>query len=404
RPTRTASISTSTVPTGGGPAFRAGSHCQPASASEEANMNAYAKLCTIVRRARVLALVGAITLAGCDGLLEVDNPNNVGEGDLQEPGSVAALVNGALATTAEAYTTIMRAHVTLTDEYDWAGSWDAAGELERGALNNTANDFTKEGFNDVARGRWMSAEAYRLTSEFDEAGTLSNRMLLARSALYLGINYLLIADSYEDFAMSSRREAAPPIGPANMHTLYDQAIALFAEAEGIANAAGASDVRLAAIGLTARAHYAKALWQMLSGGTTPAQPLISVAAADAAASELQSLAPSDVRFTYTFDATSTDNVAAAWINDRNEMFVGAAYAQADPSGKKICSPFNPACPQDGILYQDPIDAIPDPALTRYVYEFIESIQYSPQTVSGVREMQMILAEASPQQGLTHDFA
>ena len=84
-------------------------------------MNAYAKLCTIVRRARVLALVGAITLAGCDGLLEVDNPNNVGEGDMQKPGSVAALVNGAPATTAEAYTTITRAHVTRTDEYDWAG-------------------------------------------------------------------------------------------------------------------------------------------------------------------------------------------------------------------------------------------------------------------------------------------
>src|SRR5690606_10907163 len=116
----------------------------------------------------VLAVaVAVIGTVGCDGLLEVDNPNNVGEDDLQEPGSVAALVNGALATTAEAYTTLTRAHVTLTDEYDWSGSWDAAGELERGALGNTANDFTKEGFNDVARGRWMSAEAYRLTTQFD---------------------------------------------------------------------------------------------------------------------------------------------------------------------------------------------------------------------------------------------
>jgi len=366
-------------------------------------MNAYAKLCTIVRRARVLALVGAITLAGCDGLLEVDNPNNVGEGDLQEPGSVAALVNGALATTAEAYTTITRAHVTLTDEYDWAGSWDAAGELDRGALNNTANDFTKEGFNDVARGRWMAAEAYRLTSEFDAAGTLPNRMLLARSALYLGINYLLIADSYEDFAMSDKREAAQPIGPANMHTLYDQAIALFAEAESIASAAGNTNVRLAAIALTARAHYAKALWQMLNAGGTPAQPLISVAAADAAASQLIALAPADWRYEFSFSPTTTTNVAAAWINDRNEMIVGATYAQPDASGKKICSPYNPACTDDGILYQDPIDGIPDPALKRIVYDFIEDIQYSSQTVIGVREMRLILAESALQQGDTDGF-
>ncbi len=367
-------------------------------------MNAFAKLCTIVRRARVLAVaVAVIGAAACDDLLDVDNPNNVGEDDLQKPGSVAATVNGALATTAEAYTTITRAHVTLTDEYDWSGSWDAAGELERGALDNTANDFTKEGFNDVARARWMAAEAYRLTSEYDADGTLPNRMLLARSALYLGINYLLIADSYEDFAMSSKREAAPPIGPANMHTLYDQAIALFAEAEGIANAASASDVRLAAIALTARAHYAKALWQMLNAGTTPAQPLISVAAADAAAMQLVSLAPPDWRFTFTFSATTTANVAAAWINERNEMVVGEAYAQRDASGKKICSPYNGACTDEGILYDDPIDAIPDPALRRYVYEFIEGIGYSPQTVIGVREMRLILAESALQQGLAADF-
>ncbi len=367
-------------------------------------MNEYAKVRPFVRRARVVMVAAAvIAAAGCDDLLEVDNPNNVGEGDLQEPGSVAALVNGALATTAEAYTTITRAHVTLTDEYDWSGSWDAAGELERGALNNTANDFTKEGFNDVATARWMSAEAYRLTTEYDAAGTLPSRLLLARSALYLGINYLLIADSYEDFAMSSKREAAPPIGPANMHALYDQAITLFAQTEAIASAAGSTDLRLAAIGLTARAHYAKALWQTLSGGATPAQPLLSVAAADAAANQLLSLAPADWRFVFEFSPTTTVNVAASWINQRNEMVVGADYAQRDASGKKICSPHNTACPTDGILYEDPIDGIPDPALQRFVYEFIGGTEYSPQTVIGAREMRLILAESALQRGVVADF-
>src|SRR5690606_24767105 len=73
------------------------------------------------------------------------------------------------------------------------------------------------------------------------------------------------------------------------------------------------------------------------------------------------------------------------------------------SGKKICSPFNDACTDDGILYEDPIDGVPDPALTRYVYEFIEGIEYSPQTVIGAREMRLILAESALQQGLTDDF-
>src|SRR5690606_15190970 len=58
---------------------------------------------------------------------------------------------------------------------------------------------------------------------------------------------------------------------------------------------------------------------------------------------------------------------------------------------------------DGILYQDPIDGIPDPALKRIVYDFIEDIQYSSQTVIGVREMRLILAESALQQGDTDGF-
>lgn len=361
-------------------------------------MNADTKTRRIVRRARVLLLAGLLTVSGCDSLLEVDNPNNVGEDDLQAPGSVAALVNGALAATAEAYTTVTRAHVTITDEYDWSGSWDAAGELERGALENTANDFTQEGFNDLAQARWLADEAYRLTSEFEAAGTLPNRLLLARSALYSGINYITIADSYEDFAFSNKRESGAPIGPANMHTLYDQAIARFSEAAAIAEAEGDATLRLAAIGLTARAHYAKALWQKLNGGGT-ADPLISVPAADAAASQLIALAPApDWTFQFTFSSTTTENIAGSWINQRNEMVVSGAYAQADASGKKICSPFNPDCTDDGILYEDPIDDIPDPALKGVVYAFIEGVQFAPQTVIGVREMRLILAESALQQG------
>lgn len=188
-----------------------------------------------------------------------------------------------------------------------------------------------------------------------------------------------------------------------MHTLYDQAVALFAEAESIAAAQGDEDVRLAAIGLTARAHYAKALWQMLDGGA-PANPLISVAAADAAASQFLSLAPDDWRFQFEFSSTTTANVAASWINQRNEMVVGAAYAQADASGKKICSPHNTACPDDGILYEDPIDGVPDPALRRYVYEFIAGVQFASQTVIGAREMHLMLAESALQQGDAAGFA
>lgn len=336
-------------------------------------------------RALTLALAITVSTAGCESLLDVENPNNVGEADLQEPGSVAAVVNGALAATAEAYTTITRAHVTLTDEYDWVGSWDAAGELERGALGRTANDFTKEGFNDVAESRWLSDEAYRLTTEFREEGTLPDTLLLARAALYSGINYMLIADSYEDFALSSKRVAAPPIGPANMHQLYDTAIQRLGETAAIAQARGRTELHATALALIARAHYARALWQMLNAGTTPADPLLDVAAANTAAEQALAIAPTaDWRYAFTFSSTTTANVAGSWINQRNELIVGGLYAEAGPSGKTIAA----------VTYEDPLTGEVDAALSAVIEEFIDGVQYAPQTVIGTRELHLILAEAA----------
>lgn len=335
---------------------------------------------------RALTLAVAVTLStGCESLLDVENPNNVGEADLQEPGAVVAVVNGALASTAEAYTTITRAHVTITDEYDWVGSWDAAGELERGMLGRTANDFTKEGFNDVARSRWLSDEAYRLTSQFHSEGTLPDTLLLARAAMYSGINYLLIADSYEDFAMSSKRTSAEPIGPENMHELYGTAIERFGQTAAIAQARGRTELHATALALTARAHYARALWQMLNSGTTPADPLLDVAAANTAAEQALAIAPTDDwRYAFTFSSTTTANVAGSWINQRNELIVGGLYAEAGPSGKTIAA----------VTYEDPLTGEVDAALSGVIEEFIDGVQYAPQTVIGTRELHLILAEAA----------
>jgi hypothetical protein len=345
-------------------------------------------------RALMLAVAVTFSATGCESLLEVENPNNVGETDLQEPGSVAAVVNGALAATGEAYTTITRAHVTLTDEYDWVGSWDAAGELERGTLGRTANDFTKEGFNDVARSRWLSDEAYRLTSLFYDNATLPDTLLLARAALYAGINYLLIADSYEDFAMSSKRESAQPIGPANMHQLYDAAIERFAETAAIAQARSRPELQATALALTARAHYARALWQMMNAGTTPADPLLDVAAANAAAEQALAIAPTaDWRYAFTFNSTTTENIAGSWINQRNELIVGGLYASAGPSGKTI----------EAVTFEDPLTGEVDAALSGVIEEFIAGVQYAPQTVIGTRELHLILAEAALARNDIPDF-
>lgn len=358
---------------------------------------------SVRRAARMVPVAALVGLVACDSLLEVENPNNVNEDDLQDPTSVAALVNGALSLTADAYANVTRAHITLTDETDWVGSWDASGELERGSLDNTANDLTNTGFNTLAQARWTADEALRLTSEFDAAGTLPSRLLLARANLYSGINYILIADNYEDFAFSSKRESGRPLGESGMVGLFDQAVSRFTAAEEIAAAASQADIRFAAAALRARALWAKALREKLAGGA-PADPLIAVPAADEAARQAIAIAPDpDARFAFTFSATTTTNDNAAWINQRNESAFGRKYTKWDPSAKKICSPFNSACREEGILYEDPITGEPDPAFRKFVYEFIEGVQFAPQTVIGVREMRLILAESALASGNQAEF-
>lgn len=347
----------------------------------------------------------AVLISGCGDILEVENPNNVLQDDLEVASSADAIVNGALSTTARSLSNAVRGSVTLTDEYDWVGSWNAAGELERGQLANNANDFSNTLFNDLAVSRWLSDEAIKLLEGFDEAGTLPNRADLGRAYLYSGINYVTIADMFEDFAFSDRQEAAAPVGPENMGGVYDLAIQRFTQAIQLAQDLGDSDLELRATAMRARAHWAKDLWVKLNpAGSVPADPLVSSEAANAdARAVLAMIQEPDWKFQFNYGPSTIDNVAAGWINSRLEMVVGHLYAQADESGKKICSPFNSTCPEDGIVLQDPIDDIPDPALQAIIYEFIEGFEYPPVTVVSAREMHLILAEAALKAGDTPAF-
>ena len=341
-----------------------------------------------------LSLVSLLGLAGCDGLLDVDNPNNVLQDDLEDPTAATALANGAQAEVAEGVGFAVRAEATLSDELKWIGSWDAAQVLELGTVTDPINNFANTAFNEMSEARWMADEAIRLLSEFDAQGELENRDDLARSYLYGAIAYITIADLFDDFVISDRTEAAPPVGESNMASLYDQAADYLTDALAIARSTENAQLEVALLATRARAQYSKALWQKLNpAGSVPAEPLVfdAGASADAAAALALLGGNPDWRYQFHYDVSTVTNWLASWSNSRLEFRIGERYVAPREGAEKE--------PGATVLL-DPVSGTPAPAVTAIVTEFDEGGEYSPFTVVSARELYLILAEGAFAQGDT----
>src|SRR5258705_5411856 len=163
-------------------------------------------------RGRWMGLLRAVSLvvlgAGCSSLLDVKNPNNVNQDNLNNPAAAAALANGALSATARALGNVLTPYSEATDELTWIGSRDAWDDLDKGYLTGITSEFVDAAFPLVAQSRWLSDEAIKRLSGFDADGKLADRNLLARSYLYGAIAYTMIGDMFNDFPIASDRTTA----------------------------------------------------------------------------------------------------------------------------------------------------------------------------------------------------
>jgi hypothetical protein len=235
----------------------------------------------------------------------------------------------------------------------------------------------------------MAEEAIDVASEFE--GELPIPTDVARANIISGILYMTIADNFEDFTFSNRTEVGPPVGEANMNTVYDIALERFATAESVAAANGATGMVLAAKAFQARTHWAKALWSKLNPpGSAPADPLVNDAQANALAAEViaEIGATDDWKWQFTYSPATQTNAAAGWVNSRQEFVVDAKWADLDAAGRSV----------EEVTYPDPVDGTVDPALDAIVTEFVELFQHPPLTVMSARELHLILAEAALAEG------
>lgn len=330
--------------------------------------------------------LAVMSTAACEDPFDVENPNNATETQLDDPASAPALVNGAQAAVSRAASVVAAPYSVTTDELTWIGSRDAWNQMNFGRLDDPNNEFSDDAFDWVAQGRFMADRAIDRASTFDGEGTLEDRTDLARAYLYGGIIYTIVGDVYDDFVLpSTPTEEADPVGPDNMSTVYDQAIAYLTQGLEVAREEGAAELEQRLLAMRARAGHSLAVWELLNPpGSTPADPLVNVQAAVDDAQAVLDAVGDDWTYRFTYNSATvpqTGNVpgfinVGFQVNQRGELQIGPDYVDIDPEDPTDIIDEG-EIPNVGIRLLDPIDGVPDPAVGEIIGEFIASAEFAP---------------------------
>ncbi len=327
----------------------------------------------------VAGMTGAF--AGC-GILDVENPNNLIEDDLANPAAADPMVNGAEAAVTRALGYVTAPYSVATDELTWVGSRDAWGQLDDGAVDFTGNEFTDQAFPFVGEARWMTDNFKERLEAFRAEGAGEPQALM-RIYLYNAIIYTTIADMFDDFTLSDRTEAAPPVGKDKMNTLYDTALGSINKALALGPS---GDLEAALLGMKARIVYSKAVWAKVNPVNT-ADPLVDAGAAEAQAALAKM--SSDYFFKMVADGGfQLDNYMAGQINQRLEFTFTDTWVQRNAAGNKV----------DHVTFPDMISGQVHPYLDAFISKFVADQQYADLPVVSAREMYLILAESSLKKG------
>lgn len=337
------------------------------------------------RGSRRVLVAGAVVLLSACSLLDVNNPNDIAESSLGEPAAAGAMANGVEATVSRALSAMTTPYGVATDELDWIGSRDAWFDLEKGAISNYLNEFTDQAFPFVGEARYLADKTIERLEGFQTAGTLTDRSHLARTYIYAAIIYSSIADMYDDFAFSEKTIPAAPVGRSAMGALYDNAIANLTSAEAIATALDDDEMLFNILAYRARVRHGKAVWQKITpkGTTAPAAPLVNDAGSVADANAAIALGGADQRFTLVSNVEAQPDINIWFeVNGRNESQTGTVYRTLN----------------------DPVTAALDPTAQALLTEFTDyGSQDGAFTITSVRELRLILAEAQLAAGNSANF-
>lgn len=352
-------------------------------------------------RATAATAAGALALlaaAGCDSILEVDNPNNVNAASLSDPASARAQVNGVLATLTRGTAMMLGPVSTASDDMSWRGSLDGMQMFDRGFVREPFNEFLEATYTASTPARYMANRTVKQLEAFRDSGQLADPVQLALANLYAAVAYANIANHYDDYVISSaERTAGTAVGPANMVTLYDSVDA--AAVRGLAVTSASAAVRGQLTAMRARAAFDRAIWQKLNpSGTTPADPLVADRAAAEHAAAALALLGSDARFQL---------VVQSGMNFGNCFFPNCTNARQEIRFDPTVATYSYTERTLTVALLDPISGEPDARIAPLINEFVApstGTNFIPITVTGSRDMLLIMAEVALANGETDVFA
>lgn len=180
------------------------------------------------RRSWLLLAIGALALAGCDDLFEVDNPTSLLESELEDPRMIDALGNTAEGALSVDYDFAVITGGLPADGVINASTNQADLRIDRGVLDGFNEDYD-ELYNGLSSARWTATEATGRLLELVPEPAADLRV--ARSYYWDAVARITLADLFEEVPF----DGGPPNTPIQV---YEGAVDLLLEAIPIAQAAG----------------------------------------------------------------------------------------------------------------------------------------------------------------------
>lgn len=180
-----------------------------------------------------------LVMAGCDGLLTVENPGAIRDEDLDTPEGVAALAAGVAGSFNAAYTSAALWSALLSGELLHAGTAPAERNASLGLVDTEPAAYTA-----LSSTRWQADDAARrFRALLDDA---DRRPETASVLVYAGFSLLLLADNHCQIPL----DGGPPHTP---EEIYVEAEKRFTDALDVAAAAGDAELEERAYAGRARA-------------------------------------------------------------------------------------------------------------------------------------------------------
>lgn len=359
-------------------------------------------------KAPAAAVAGMLLLSGCDGLLDVDNPNNLVEEAIQQEAAANGVVNGALWHVSEALGDVWEGTAVTADELFWIGSRDAWQSLDQGFIDDPSNEFTDAAFPNLGQAVWMAQNAVEILEGHvaNSSDPAQFQVDLGRAYMLRGMILMVTAEQQQDMTFSYKQVDGPPVSSGSatigsegnetpvpsMNAVMDFAISSLTQARSIFVAESEAELELDAVALLARAEMSQEILAVRNsaGGAIQFADAIPYAQFVLANGDM------DYRLNLEYSATSTDCNLCANVNDRKENQFDLSLVTVDPDNDI-----------NGYALQDPYGSGDDPAMIAMMTQFkggdpttTSGNQYPPVTVASSRLMHLILAEHALAGGTT----